>query len=229
MEIAERVQRVTLLLQTLNDPYPTPRIAVVPDSGPSPSRYVPCETCSARGEVRVVGGYQLCLICDGRGWKRREREQPWDAYLGMALDEANQLPRATTVRRPARDGEEAFLWERIRERYDANGSYAQVRRQLDWLALAAPRRHRLVEVVHVEHQERQLDRHAQRDLDLGVLQLTLRLGRVRVPAWLIEQTAADRRRQTLAGLIADGLTPGQIARRLGVPKKVVQRQLRRAA
>jgi hypothetical protein len=79
MQIEERVQRVVILLESLNDPYPTPRIALVPDSGPAPSRYVPCETCSRRGEVRVRGGWQLCLLCDGRGEKKRENEPAWDA------------------------------------------------------------------------------------------------------------------------------------------------------
>ena len=228
MEIAERVQRVVLLLQTLNDPYPTPRIALVPDSGPSPSRYVPCETCQRRGEVRARGGWLLCLVCDGRGWKRREREPAWDAYLQLPLDEAAQLPRAPGVRRPALD-DGGYVWERLRARYDAHGSYAALRSQLCWLAHTAPHRHALVVAVHVEHDARRLDARARRDLDLGVLAITLRLGRVRVPTWLIEQTSAERRRATLAGLAADGLGAGEIARRLGIPKKVVQRQLRRAA
>jgi len=228
MDIAERVQRVTLLLQTLNDPYPSPRIALVPESGPAPSRYVPCETCQRRGEVRVRGGWQLCLLCDGRGWKRREDEPAWDAYLEMPLDEANQLPRATPSRRPAGE-DDGYAWEQLRRRYDRNGSYQAVRRQLRWLAVAEPRRHGLVRAVLVDHEPRVLTPAAERDLHLGVLALALRLGRVRVPTWLIEQTDAERRRHDIHALAADGLTPGQIARQLGLTRKVVQRRLRRAA
>src|SRR5215831_16765105 len=79
VELSERVQSVRLLLVTLNDPYPRPRSLLVPDSGPAASRYVPCETCRQTGEVRVRGGWALCLACDGVGWKRREHgERPWD-------------------------------------------------------------------------------------------------------------------------------------------------------
>ena len=227
MDLAERMQRVTLLLQTLNDPYPTPRIAVVPDAGPAPSRYVPCETCGRRGEVRVRAGWKLCLVCDGQGWKRREDEPAWDAYLEMPLDEAARLPRASAARAPSED--DGYGWERLRRRYDASGSYAAVRRQLRWLQLVEPRRHGLVRSVVVDHEPRALSAEAERELQLGVLALTLRLGKVRVPRWLIEQTDAERRRHDIVALAADGLTPGQIARALGLPKKVVQRRLRQAA
>lgn len=228
MDIAEQVQRVTLLLQTLNDPYPTPRIAVVPETGPAPSRYVPCETCMRRGEVRVRAGWMLCLVCDGTGWKRRAGEPAWDAYLEMPLDEAVRLPRAAPGPSSQRS-EDAFGWERLRRRYDAAGSYAAVRRQLRWLQTVEPRRHRLVIAVHVEHEPRVLSREAERDLNLGVLALALRLGKVRVPRWLVEQSDAEHRRHDIVSLAAEGMTPGQIARMLGLTKKVVQRRLRQAA
>ena len=229
MHIAEQVQRVTLLLQTLNDPYPTPRIAVEPESGPSPSRYVPCETCMRRGEVRVRAGWMLCLVCDGSGWKRREDEPAWDAYLEMPLDEAIKLPQSFRTNSGRISDDDAFGWERLRRRYDANGSYAQLRRQLRWLQVAQPRRHGLVVAVHVEHEPRVLSSESERQLYLGVLALALKLGKVRVPRWLMEQGEAERRRHDIVGLAAEGLTPGEIARALGLTKKVVQRRLRRAA
>jgi hypothetical protein len=228
VKIEERVQRVIILLESLNDPYPAPRIALVPESGPAASRYVPCETCHRRGEVRVHGGWQLCLLCDGRGERKREGAEPaWDAYLNMPLDEAAALPRASaTTRTPILDGEEAFTWERIRARYDRHGSYRQLRRGLRWLEVVEPRRHSLVRAVHVDHEPRALSAPVERELHLGVLALTLRLGRVRVPPWLIEQTAADERRSTVAALAADGYSAGQIARRLGLSRRAVQRRLR---
>src|SRR5215831_15180782 len=131
-DLAERVARVRILLDTLNDYVPTPRAAVVPEAGPSPSRYVPCETCRALGEIRVRGGWQLCLLCDGLGWKRREKEPAWDAYLELPLEEAAQLPQAI-VTRPVETSEDAFTWEKLRSRYDRHGSYQELRRQLDWL------------------------------------------------------------------------------------------------
>jgi len=227
-DLADRVQRVRLLLDTLNDPYPTPRGALVPDAGPSPSRYVPCETCRSQGELRVRGGWQLCLLCDGLGWKRREREAPWDGYLEMPLEEAAQLPQAI-VHRVAVADDESFTWERLRRRYDRHGSYQELRRQLDALSLVHPPRHRLVRAVLVEHQERQLDPRAALDLDLGVVWMTLRMRTVRVPGWLIERTTADRQRETLADLVAMGLGAAEIGRRLGISKRAVVRKLRRLA
>jgi hypothetical protein len=227
-DLADRVQRVRLLLDTLNDPYPTPRGALVPDAGPSPSRYVPCESCRSQGEQRVRGGWQLCLLCDGLGWKRREHEQPWDAYLEMPLADAAALPQTIAARAPLVVADDAFTWERLRRRYDRHGSYQELRRQLDWLSLDDPPRARLVRIVLVDHEPRQLDRRGQLDLDLGVLAIALRMRTVRVPGWLIERTAADKRVETIEGLAEAGLGPGEIGRRLGMSKHAVQRKLRAA-
>src|SRR5262249_32775291 len=153
--LAEHVSRVRLLLETLNDPYPTPHGALEPDSGPAASRYVPCETCRANGEVRVRGGWQLCLLCDGRGWRRRERGDVRDAaYLERPLAAAVSLPvpRPKRVRIASQVEPEMYAWERLKASYDRHGSYAQVRRQLDWLGGVHVVRHRLVRAVLVEHE-----------------------------------------------------------------------------
>jgi len=224
-DLAQRVERVRILLDSLDHPYPTPRGALSPDAGPSPSRYVPCESCRSTGELRVRGGYQLCLICDGQGWKRREQEPAWDAYLGLPLEEAATLPQAI-VPAPA-DGEpDSFAWERLRRRYDRHGSYAELRRQLDRLGHEHPRRARLVRAVLVEHEPRRLDRHGRLDVELGVVWIALRMRSVRVPAWLVERTAAEKRIETIGELAALGIGPGEIARRLGTSKHAVQRKLR---
>lgn len=229
-DLADRVLRVRLLLETLNDPYPTPRGALVPDSGPAPSRYVPCETCLRRGEVRVRSGWLLCLICDGRGWKRREGEAEWDAYVELPVIEAAVLPRelgkAAPV--PAQVHEETFGWERLRKSYDRQGSYKAARVQLDWLSLEAPLRHRLVRTVVVEHEPRVLTAGMGTELHLGVLMITQRMPHtVRVPPWLLEKSTAAEKRTTIEALAADGFSAGEIARRLGVTKESVRRKLKR--
>ena len=227
-DLAERVERVRLLLVTMNDPFPTPRALLEPDSGPAPSRYVPCETCRRAGEIRVRAGWTLCLVCDGLGWKRREGEPAWDAYLELPLEEASQLPRASRARRelPPQLAEDTFLWERLRHSYDRHGSYTAVRHALDGLSLRRPQRALLVRRVLVDGESRYLSQRAGLELELGVLELALRVGRVRVPPWLIERTKADERRVTVAELAATGMGPGEIARRLGLSKRVVQRKLR---
>ena len=128
-DLADRVQRVRLLLDTLDDPYPQPGTALRPKSGPAPSAYVPCETCRRAGEVRVRGGWQLCLLCVGRGWRRREGgEEEWDAYIGLPVSEAAELPVPIAPSAPAPVGvEESYAWERDRRRYDRHGCYQELR------------------------------------------------------------------------------------------------------
>lgn len=231
-DLAERVVRVRLLLETLDDPYPTPRGALVSDPGPAPSRYVPCETCKGRGELRHRGGWGLCLICDGRGWKRRESGEPaWDAYVGLPLIEAAALPREAPTRLPLPEEvrEASYGWERLRQAYDRQGSYKNLRLQLDWLSLAAPLRFRLVRTVLVEHEPRELAPAMRVELDLGVVMIARRMPTVRVPPWLIERSAAAERRNTVDALAAEGFSAGEIARRLGTSKEAVRRKLKRNA
>lgn len=227
-DLIERTARVRLLLETLNDPYPAPRSRLAPDSGPAPSRYVPCETCRREGWVRARGGWMLCLVCDGNGWKRRDGEPAWDAYLELPLIEAADLPRESKGGKPIPPEvyEKMHTWERLVQTYDRHGSYQAIRSALDRLSYARPRQHHLVVAVLVEHEARELAPVAQLALDLGVLAITLDVGKVRVPPWLIEQTAADERRATIEGLAAEGLSAGLIAKRLGLSKRAVQRRLR---
>lgn len=236
-DLAQRVQHVRLLLETLNDPLPAPRGALRTDAGPSRSHYVPCETCRREGWVRRRSGWILCLVCDGRGWKAWETgEEEWDAYMELPLEEAGQLPREPNPVSLARVEEEIaeretgsvrpYGWERLRASYDRHGSYGELRRCLGWLSLAHPRRHSLVRAVLVDHEPRRLGPVAVLELELGVLMIALRMRTVRVPPWLIERTEADARRESIAELAAQGLRAGEIARRLGLPKSVVRRKLK---
>jgi hypothetical protein len=228
LSLAERAQRVCLLLETLNDPIPPPRGALIPDSGPSPSRYVPCETCRRRGEVRVRGGWTLCLVCDGIGWKRREGAAPWDAYLEMPIEDAATLPRALPPSRARSDGDpDAYPGQSLRARYDREGSYGAVRVHLEWLGHEHPFRYGLVNRVLVNHEPFKLEPAAGMQLRIGVVLIARRMPRVRVPGWLIEKTEADRRRDTIESLAAKGMRAGEIARHLGVSKESVARKLKR--
>jgi hypothetical protein len=121
---------------------------------------------------------------------------------------------------------QAFAWERARRSYDRHGSYATLRRQLDWLAGASPRRYRLVRAVLVEHEPRELGELAAVELDLGVVMIARRMPTVRVPPWLIERSAAAEQRETIAELAASGMSASQIAKRLGVSKKAAKRKLK---
>lgn len=177
--------------------------------------------------MRTRQGWQLCLVCDGAGWKRRETEPAWDGYLEMPLEEAAQLPRPSSVTRHETVGEDGFTWERLRRRYDRHGSYQELRRNLDRLSLTHRRRYRLVRAVLVDHEPRTLDETARFDLELGVLTIALGMRTVRVPGWLIERTEAVRRSDTIATLLETGMSAGEIARRLGVSRRAIIRKMRR--
>jgi hypothetical protein len=225
VDLADRVQRVRLLLDTLNDPYPTPRGTLETDSGPTGSRYVPCETCKRQGWIRRQRSEILCLACDGRGWRRREHDdEEWDAYLEMTLADAAELPRE--LGRPTLGVEDAFVWERLRRAYDRHGSYQELRRQLERLARTHPDRHGLVRAVLVDHEPRRLDERASLELELGIVTLALRMRSVRVPTWLWERSAAAENR-TIESLAATGMKPGKIALVLGVTRERVKRTLRK--
>jgi len=230
-ELAQRVERVRLLLATLNDPYPTPRGALVSDPGPSPSRYVPCETCRTSGWARKRGGWVLCLACDGDGWRRRARDEPaWDAYVQLPIEVAVSLPRAAP--RPPVDPEvfeHQFTWERLREAYDRSGSYAELRRWLDWLSIENPRRYRLVRGVLVEQNLEPMGAHVEHELQLGVVMIALRMRTVRVPKWVVERAQAAERREGIEELAAAGMAAGEIAKRVGMSKRAVRRKLARIA
>lgn len=234
--LADRVQRVRLLLDTINDPYPTPRGHLRPDAGPAPSRYVPCLTCHRKGWVKLRRELVLCLVCDGTGSKRRRgNEQAWDSYLNMPLSEATPVAREPMSLRQVEEQvaeqegrleDLSYGWERLQAAYQRHGSYKELRRQLEWLARVRPQRHRLIRTVLVEHEPRQLDARSSLELELGVVQVALRMRTVRVPPWLLEHAAADERQQTIAQLAGKGMRAGEIARKLGIPKEVVRRRLK---
>lgn len=227
MDLADRVQRVRLLLDTLNDPYPTPRSALEPDSGPAASRYVPCETCRRQGWLRRRKREFLCLACDGRGWRRRAHDdEPWDAYLELKLLDAADLPREPGRASLPVEGEPPFAWERLQRAYDRHGSYKELRRQLEVLARTHPERHRLVRAVLVDHEPRRLDAGNALQLELGVVSLALRMRSVRVPMWLWERSSALENR-SIESLAAVGMKPGKIAATLGVSRERVKRTLRK--
>lgn len=243
MPLAERVTKVRLLLVTLNDGYPTPQGSLDAPSGVAEGKRVPCEDCKRRGWIRTRQGSTLCLLCDGTGWRRRHAdEEPWDEYVGLPTAEAAQLPVMPSAppvdailarladEQAEREGRLAGLaygWERARAAHDRRGSYRELRRSLERLADARPHWHRLVLAKLVYHEPRLFTPSAELAVDLGVVWTALDMrGPVRVPHWVMERERADRTRDTVALLAHDGLSPAQIAARLGMSKKAVKRRIR---
>jgi hypothetical protein len=229
VDLSDRVARTRLLLETLNDPYPTPRGALRSDSGPAASRYVPCDTCRRQGRVRTRKGYVLCLVCDGVGWKRREAgEEEWDAYLELPVERAVELPTmgVVQVRQEPDVLEESYSWERARQTHDRHGSYKEIRIRLDDLGLVQPVRYRLVRAVLVDKEPVNLSPFDDVEMTLGVVWIALRMRSIRVPPWIMERSRSAERRETIQALHADGYSASEIARRTGLSRMVVRRRIR---
>jgi hypothetical protein len=226
-DLLDKVARVRLLLETLNDPYPTPQGALRSDSGPASSSYVPCETCREKGAVKTRAGTAICLICDGRGWRRRQRgDREWDAYVKLPVEEAASLPTMGTAPKREQDAEEAYAWERARRAHDRHGSYKEVRLRLDHLSQVHRPRYRLVRVALVDKEPVQLSVRDDVEMTLGVVWITLRMRSIRVPPWIMERSAAADKRDSIFALVEAGYSVGEIARRTGMAKGAVRRRIR---
>lgn len=240
--LAERVHKVRLLLVTLNDGYPTPQGSLDAPSGVSEGRRVPCDDCKRRGRIRTRQGEVLCLLCDGSGWKRRTVEDPWDEYVGLPTAEAAQLPVMPSAppvdailarladEQAEREGRLAGLaygWERARAAAERRGSYRELRRSLDRMRDERPGWHRLLVAKLVNDEPRAYTARAATVVELGIVWVALDMrGPVKVPHWVMERERADRARDSVELLAHDGLSPAQIATRLGMSRKAVKRRLR---
>lgn len=247
--VEERVQLVRILLSSFFDYLPSPvtssgLIARSSPSGPAPGKRVPCGHCRRSGRVRLrAGGSRFCPVCDGSGWRVRRRlspshpeyEQPWDEYTREPVtEETVQHPQAMTRYQLDRaldqleeyERGERFGWEREREVYERRGSYVELALALDQLALSWPPGYVQVRRQYLRGLGFEPSATSQLLCDAGEEWLAREMrGRIRVPRWLSEEVA-ESRQATVFELRDQGLTPGQIARRLRIPKLKVQRLLR---
>ena len=114
------------------------------------------------------------------------------------------------------DGER-FAWERARTMYYRQGSYAQLEKCLARLRQASPQ----VAAAVLTRRPLQLEA-------VGVLFLAQTMATVRVPSFLVFERSV-RQAPTVTSLHEEGMTPGQIAKRLRIPKGKVRRMLNGAA
>lgn len=138
-----RDEKVLALGRTLLEYLPqarTPSSSLGGSAGLAASRYVPCETCGARGNVnakgqpcprctpllgvsspgKAVGGHGCtpCLVCDGQGWRQRRAGDPeWDSVARIPLDRSALSENASALQDRLRHTERLLqLWERPDER-----------------------------------------------------------------------------------------------------------------
>jgi hypothetical protein len=228
---------------TLNDGYPTVRGGIATPSGPVEGRRVPCGDCLRRGWVTTRSGRELCLICNGSGWKLRTDEEPWDEYVELPTAEAAELPVMPSAppaaaiearladelaEREGRITHLAYGWERARQAADRKGSYGELRRSLGRMRDEHPRWHGLIQATLINGEIRELSDGARTGVELGVLWTALDMrGPVRVPFWVMDRHRAETTLDTVATLARDGLSASQIAGRTGLTTKAVKRRLRR--
>ena len=252
----ERIHAVRILLTTLNDylPVPSTSSGLISQSslpGPAPGKRVPCGYCRRTGKVSTRAGRRHCPVCTGSGWRRRRGpsnpshpryEEPWDEYTAQPVTEQTSqrvssmsareldvqleiLARMAAVRAGVVD-HERYGWERERILHDRKGSYSELRRALRSLEQRWPAGHLELRRRYFLGVTVRLSAFEQLLADAGEewLARTMR-GPIRVPPWLAEQSA-KRKARSVKELAAEGMTAGEIARELRVPKGTVQRQLR---
>lgn len=219
---------MALLLDSMLDYLPgVPHVTFLTPSGPSASKFVPCETCRAQGRVRVRSGWRLCLVCDGTGEKVRSfGDPPWDMYMGMPLTDAMMLYEASldtpSVRAQCRaraGSDDMFAWERRRLMYERAGSYRSLERAIEKMRVEYPdgyeslrRRFYWGTASSIELENR------------AVVWLAREMRSVRVPRWIAPR--ASMRDRALA-LSAQGFGVGSIGKMLNVKRVTVRRWVRK--
>lgn len=238
----QRERNVRALLETINDPYQLPRHQPV-DSGPAASKRVPCETCLRTGWVTDSSRVWPCGGCGGRGWRRRRKgDQEWDEYLNMPVATAGLKPPAREFKL---DEDIRRLWFEIQklERVDEpdnddllkalsskdwlekRGSYRELRRALAVLERRSPCVWGAVQRVYLRNVDTRSSRRFRLLEEIGVAFLAQEMrGPIRIPhAYQVDE--AQRRVKGVVELAGEGMKAGEIARRLMIPKRKVQRIL----
>jgi len=185
------------------------------EPGPQASRYVPCENCAGCGRVRnrlpclvcspahdegrpIVRprhGCKMCQTCDGRGERKRRRgEAQHDTYSGLPLEDAVRAREEDELKRAPRrwkgtgapDLSEDPTWRR-KAAYEAQGSYEELDRQLEWLSLAYRGRYEMLMhwVSSRDDQRWAWSEQAERGVHDTIVLLARRMAKpIRVPNWV---------------------------------------------
>lgn len=244
------------MLATLDAPYPSPPDSVGGleghIAGPAPSRRVPCGVCARTGRMLVAGNRpqasRYCPLCGGTGWRRRRKgESPYDEYTGEPVGDDASKPKHKAPFRleddyrkltaqlervdlaiAEREGvwEDSYGWEKARVLWDRMGSYNELRRSLGALEARWPIGHSVIRSYWLQDVPVRMIGRAHDVERVAVVWLALEMrGEVRVPPWMLEDRKIERKKG-IAEYVAEGMTAGQIARAMGLPKKKIQRLLK---
>jgi hypothetical protein len=225
-----RLENVRVLLRTLNDIYPGPStLKQTPQAGVAPGRRVPCRLCNpSSGKPRPK--LSSCPGCDGDGWRKRRKGDPaWDEYTGLPVA-TDAEPKKAEPMSPARleaelarvqhdlilregrvDPDEAYSWEKDRERRDRDASYRELERALDVMQIEWPLGRSAVTWSYfgIGTLSRELD-------ELVVGWIAARMPRkIRVPSHIYKQQQEEVRGE-IRRMAKSGATLEQIAAEMGV-------------
>lgn len=241
--LQDRVERVRVLLETLDDYLPGPtssRLASQP--GLAPAKRVPCEFCHRTGRLHYEGDLVLtCGVCDGTGWRRRRKDdEAWDEYVQAPIaEEGDRKPRVATTAeleaiiararaaersRAGDHSHEREAWEVKRERLEREGSYRALRRCLTQLRSERPE---LYAALSLDLSGLPVDRTGEfaARVDAGLAWLAYRMpGRIRIPN---EDSDLHRRRvKSVMECVAAGMRSAtSIAKRTGIERAKVKKIL----
>lgn len=232
------MERVRILLRTRNDVYPAPRSASAETIvGAAPGSRVPCGVCLRSGRRR---NGKPCLMCDGTGWRRRRKGEPhYDEYLGTEVDtaatkrpegmspqridaELERLGHSLKLSEGLADPEEAYGWERNRERRDKGASYAELDRVLEALRAVRPFDWDFITWVYGSGLDVELDRVGRAWEERIVAAIAqVMSGAIRIPRREHEELK-DRKRREILALAHQGLEAEEIAAAVPAPVRWVR-------
>lgn len=238
-----------MLLATADDPYPRPKDSLDREGkldGPAPGKRVPCGVCVRTG--KVAGARELCPLCGGTGWRRRRKgEDPWDEYTGLPVSDTDsgrahktpftleddyrklgiQLDRVNrSIAEREGVAQDAYAWETARKVWDRMGSYPELRAALRALQLFSPVSYGVVRAVWIMDLPVKVIGRVKLIEYGSIVWIQERMpDPIKVPPWLLEDAKSERQK-TVADLMSEGKTAGEIARLLNVSKKKVQRLMK---
>ena len=228
------MERVRILLRTRNDVYPTTPARSIPSTpaGPAPGRRLRCPNCGGSGRVRVG---QACPACEGRGKIATDsytgrvtgsEERRAGAMTAQQIEaELARIERSFVLSEGRIDPDEAYGWERARERRDAGASYQELERVLQLLRARHQLYWEFIVWIYASGLDVELTPAAHAVEDDVVAWIAERMqGAIRVPARQHKELK-ERARQEILALVDEGLEPDAIAERLGLSRRWVRRVL----
>ena len=226
----ERIERIKLLLLTMDDYLPTIR-----SSSPRTEsgfvnfpRYYDCPDCSLNGFISSA-----CETCQGRGRIPGPNKDPYDTGIAQAfMGEQEQKRRDESQARDSRleriekynPSDDTFAWENRKTHFDKHGSYQELRTALVRLKIYDQMLYKIIHSRYLDHVEKKV---VCTRLEQEALQKLSELmpKRIRVPIWILKESKTIKQ-ESLLSLLQAGMSTKKIALRLGMSQRKVKRLIK---